>query len=297
MPLFRTLSDEVISSLCHRVRPLTALKGQEIMREGTVGREMYMVMSGEVEVVRDGERLGFLSEGAFFGELPVLTPPERPTPGSERRTRTVRSVTDNTELCYITKESMDELQIMYPEMRARIRRFIRNGATRGKKLDDSTLRKLNMTRTEMDRLTNTYRAIQDASRRVRADRNWGEENHLPWKVVESKMRADDSEAASSASLTHERRLQRGISVGRLGLQEGTKRVEARGMAEWHPPEGSAFIRTSDDDDDGEVAGGGGGGGAAFSKKRGKRLEAQLAEMNLAIQTILTRMERRDGFDG
>ena len=50
MPLFRNLSSEVIAALCHEVRPLIALKGQVIMKTGSVGREMYMVMQGEVEV-------------------------------------------------------------------------------------------------------------------------------------------------------------------------------------------------------------------------------------------------------
>ena len=105
------------------VTPLVALKGQEIMKEGTVGTEMYMVMAGEVEVLTGGQRLGFLAEGAFFGEVPVLDY----TSGAERRTRTVRSVTDSTELCFITRSQMDELKDVYPELRARMNRFSRTG--------------------------------------------------------------------------------------------------------------------------------------------------------------------------
>ena len=33
---------------------------------------MYFVIVGEVEVERSGNRLGFLSRGAFFGEAPVI---------------------------------------------------------------------------------------------------------------------------------------------------------------------------------------------------------------------------------
>lgn len=67
---------------------------------------MFMVMNGEVEVLGNGEKLGYLTEGAFFGEAPVLDD----FPGAEVRTRTVVSVTDSTELCFITKESMKKLQ-------------------------------------------------------------------------------------------------------------------------------------------------------------------------------------------
>ena len=43
------------------------------MEEGQPGRELYMLMQGELEVFKNDEhkvphRLGFLSEGSFFGE-------------------------------------------------------------------------------------------------------------------------------------------------------------------------------------------------------------------------------------
>ena len=45
---------------------------QVVYQEGRFGTEMYIIVSGEVEVSRDGERLGFLSQGAFFGETPFI---------------------------------------------------------------------------------------------------------------------------------------------------------------------------------------------------------------------------------
>ena len=36
----------MIAALCLTVTPLVALKGQEIMKEGSVGQEMYMIMTG-----------------------------------------------------------------------------------------------------------------------------------------------------------------------------------------------------------------------------------------------------------
>eukprot|EP01050_Picozoa_sp_SAG11_P010790 SAG11_NODE_1102_length_5866_cov_2.173574_3_plen_159_part_00 len=75
MPLFKGLTDEIIAAICFRARPLVAIKGQEIMTEGLPGREMFLLLTGEVEVSTGGlpgrgskKRLGFLSDGAFFGE-------------------------------------------------------------------------------------------------------------------------------------------------------------------------------------------------------------------------------------
>ena len=80
VPLFSGLSTEVISALCLRCKPLLAMKNQTIIKQGQHGTEMYLLMSGEAEVSEQhGEKqvqLGFLSEGAFFGEAAVLRNPE-----------------------------------------------------------------------------------------------------------------------------------------------------------------------------------------------------------------------------
>ena len=60
-----------------------------------------MLVSGEEPTVR----LGFLSEGSFFGEAAVLS-----LEPSVIRTRTVASVV-SSELCFITKKDMKLLQV------------------------------------------------------------------------------------------------------------------------------------------------------------------------------------------
>eukprot|EP01051_Picozoa_sp_SAG22_P021924 SAG22_NODE_5043_length_1101_cov_6.185629_1_plen_92_part_10 len=57
-----------ILKLCEKMVPMLAMKTQQIILEGQVGSELYLVLKGEVEVTKDGTRLGFLSEGSFFGE-------------------------------------------------------------------------------------------------------------------------------------------------------------------------------------------------------------------------------------
>ena len=89
VPMFRGMSDEVIGALCGAVRPLSIIQGQEVITEGQPGREMYILMSGELEVSKgatsahgsgrpgkdhdhEPKVLGYLSEGAFFGESAVI---------------------------------------------------------------------------------------------------------------------------------------------------------------------------------------------------------------------------------
>ena len=60
IPLFRGLATSLIHSLCSIVVPIQAVRGQVIYAEGTTGKEMYLLLSGELEITANGERLGFL---------------------------------------------------------------------------------------------------------------------------------------------------------------------------------------------------------------------------------------------
>eukprot|EP01043_Picozoa_sp_COSAG02_P010971 COSAG02_NODE_397_length_23124_cov_439.255635_13_plen_965_part_00 len=142
VPLFKGLSPEVIGALCMRVKPMVSMKNQLITKQGESGKEMYMVMSGEVEVLEDDKRLGFLSEGAFFGESPILGFGEA---GTETRRRTVKAVTE-TELCYVTRDSIEEICQDYPELRARLLRF----ANAAKPMNAKRLKKAGLTRTDLN---------------------------------------------------------------------------------------------------------------------------------------------------
>jgi CRP-like cAMP-binding protein len=127
-PLFRGLASEIIAALCHVVQPMFAVKEQCIIVEGGPGREMFFLMKGEVEMLANDTRLGFLAEGAFFGESAVLWDGS----GAERRVRTVRAVT-KCELCFLSRDAMQELRERYPELDARVRRFQRAGRRMSRK--------------------------------------------------------------------------------------------------------------------------------------------------------------------
>lgn len=62
--------------------------GEEIVREGEIGRCMYVIQCGRVEVVRGAggavQRLAELGEGDFFGEMALF--------GAAERSATVRAI-------------------------------------------------------------------------------------------------------------------------------------------------------------------------------------------------------------
>jgi CRP-like cAMP-binding protein/Ca2+-binding EF-hand superfamily protein len=136
IPLFKGLSEEILYRLCEKVVPMLALKSSIIIQEGQPGTEMYLLMSGEVEVSKKesptsnkSQVLGFLSEGSFFGEIPVLSESE---PGSEIRTRTVKAVTES-ELCYLKRDDVKGLMKLYPALQIRINHLAQLGVRKGRK--------------------------------------------------------------------------------------------------------------------------------------------------------------------
>jgi MFS family permease len=86
IPIFSPLSPPVVEQLAARLISVQARAGEEIIRRGDQGDRFYIVGSGEVEVLLDGEPPRREGTGSYFGEIALL----RDVP----RTATVRAATD-----------------------------------------------------------------------------------------------------------------------------------------------------------------------------------------------------------
>jgi MFS family permease len=84
--IFRPLPAPILEGLAGDMLPLHVEAGREIVREGEAGDRFYVIASGEVEIVKDGEVINEEGPGEFFGEISLL----RDVP----RTATVRAKTD-----------------------------------------------------------------------------------------------------------------------------------------------------------------------------------------------------------
>jgi CRP-like cAMP-binding protein len=135
VPLFRGLSLALIHSVCSIASPMMAVRKQVIYSEGSTGKEMYVLISGELEITAGGERLGFLSDGSFFGETPILDQ----AASAEVRRRTVTAMVDS-KLCFIHKDAVKGLAARYPELALRLKRMARGEAKskkKGRKLQEA----------------------------------------------------------------------------------------------------------------------------------------------------------------
>ena len=72
MPLFEGVDAEGLGGIADRTVEVDYGAGGVIVREGEIGTGFFVVVSGAVRVVRDGETVSTLGRGEFFGELSVL---------------------------------------------------------------------------------------------------------------------------------------------------------------------------------------------------------------------------------
>jgi CRP-like cAMP-binding protein len=71
-PLFRGIDEAGVANLAAVATTVDFPAGHVIARQGEIGTGFFVVVSGMVRVVRDGEVVARLGPGEFFGELSVL---------------------------------------------------------------------------------------------------------------------------------------------------------------------------------------------------------------------------------
>jgi CRP/FNR family transcriptional regulator, cyclic AMP receptor protein len=71
-PLFKGIDRDGLAMLGELATPVEFPPGHVIARQGDIGTGFFVIISGMVRVVRDGETVAHLGPGEFFGELSVL---------------------------------------------------------------------------------------------------------------------------------------------------------------------------------------------------------------------------------
>jgi len=113
IPLFSSLSDEDLSSLCQIVREFHLPAGKVLFEEGSVGEMAYIIENGEVEIIKLSQKREILlakrGPGEVFGEIALLF--------DSPRTATVRARTD-TDMIGIGREDLRNLLQISPSAAA-----------------------------------------------------------------------------------------------------------------------------------------------------------------------------------
>ncbi len=86
VPWFAACTDEQLSQMARVAERLRIQSGEVILREGRLGRELFVILEGTATVTRAGRVVNILHVGDYFGELAAIE--------SVPRSATVHATTD-----------------------------------------------------------------------------------------------------------------------------------------------------------------------------------------------------------
>ncbi|HLU66400.1 MAG TPA: cyclic nucleotide-binding domain-containing protein [Kofleriaceae bacterium] len=106
-PLFSSLSADALLPVAALCGEISLDGGEELFHAGEEGDALYVVVEGEVEVVRQGEAIARLGPGECVGEMAALD--------WEPRSATVRAL-EPTTVVRLERNDLMDLLTDYPEL-------------------------------------------------------------------------------------------------------------------------------------------------------------------------------------
>ena len=114
--LFSSLSKKELEELASLTTQLDIPVGTELMREGALAHEFFVIEDGLAEVRLAGERIAELGPGDFFGEIALVE--------TGRRTATV-TATRPLRVIAMTRQEFSRMQRDMPAVADRIEAAVR----------------------------------------------------------------------------------------------------------------------------------------------------------------------------
>ena len=110
-PLFANCSKRELEEIAHLADEIDLNQGKEMTRQGSPGREFFVLLEGEADVAKDGRVINQLSAGDFFGEIALVS--------DSPRTATVTATTPVRALV-ITDRDFRHLLKDQPEIQSKV---------------------------------------------------------------------------------------------------------------------------------------------------------------------------------
>jgi len=120
VPFFQELSEDELKKLAQVMEERTFKKGEIIFNEGEEGKALYLLIDGEVEVVKTmkgwyKETLAVFKRGRLFGELSFL---------SGKNHSALARTTQDVKVYVLTKNQYDRLEKNDPVITQKIMKVI-----------------------------------------------------------------------------------------------------------------------------------------------------------------------------
>jgi CRP/FNR family cyclic AMP-dependent transcriptional regulator len=110
-PLFWSCSKRQLQQIAQLADEIDLREGKEMTRQGERGREFFVLLEGDADVIKNGRRINQLGAGDFFGEIALVSD----TP----RTATV-TATSPVRALVITDRSFRRLMQDQPEIQSKV---------------------------------------------------------------------------------------------------------------------------------------------------------------------------------
>jgi len=110
VPFFREASESFLREVADSLRPIVVTPGEFVFRFGDSPRYMYFISIGSVEALgADGEVIGTLLAGDFFGEMALLE--------KRRRNASIRAL-EYSDLYVLDAAAFDHILTNFPEFKS-----------------------------------------------------------------------------------------------------------------------------------------------------------------------------------
>lgn len=190
IPFFQLATDNVLGMICMQLHTVIYMPEDYIIREGDIGKELFMIVKGIVRVMPPkqsanpaAEKKILLGEGDFFGEIGVIMEVER--------TRSVRAEC-MAELCILSRDGFDKILVEFPEFATAMKRLIikRVGEMWQSETDgsDRMERMTKLADSKMKRAMQTHNNVQklrSSAQILHAFRSKGPQDETPLTTVPS----------------------------------------------------------------------------------------------------------------
>jgi CRP/FNR family transcriptional regulator, cyclic AMP receptor protein len=111
VPLFAGCSKRELEQIAQIADEIDLAEGKEMTREGSRGREFFVLLEGEADVIKGGSSINKLGPGDFFGEIALIS--------DSPRTATV-TATSPVRALVITDRSFRRLLDEQPEIQRKV---------------------------------------------------------------------------------------------------------------------------------------------------------------------------------
>jgi len=117
VPFFRDAGENLLRDIVMELRPVVYLPGTFIIKKGETGSFMFIISSGEVDVVsEDGETIyATLTDGSFVGEMALVL--------DQPRTASVRTK-GYCDLYFLEKMDLDKILKQYPKFAEHMKKIV-----------------------------------------------------------------------------------------------------------------------------------------------------------------------------